>query len=234
MVVAFLRQPPAIVVAVLTQLHHGHGDQVSVLRRAFFDGDHAEVSRTVAARHLAASDVSAEFVAAYFERAGAADPVDRALRLDTEVMLVDDPVKRLDSMTMAWGLEARVPFLDLDLLAFTMSLPPRWRAPRNGVAKHLLRTAFEGWLPDDLLWRSKQQFGDGSGVAGVLADKMAATVTPGDLAALRRQAPVPLRDAEEAAYYRFFAQTYGTGSAELVAQFATTSQAGEMPDGTRR
>ena len=45
-----------------------------------------------------------------------ADPVDQALRLDTTVMLVDDPVKRVDNMTMAFGLEARVPFLDHELV----------------------------------------------------------------------------------------------------------------------
>ena len=42
--------------------------------------------------------------------------VDAALRLDTQVMLVDDPVKRVDNMTMAWGLEGRVPFLDHDFV----------------------------------------------------------------------------------------------------------------------
>ena len=45
-----------------------------------------------------------------------ADDVDKALRLDSTVMLVDDPVKRVDNMTMAWGLEGRVPFLDHELV----------------------------------------------------------------------------------------------------------------------
>ena len=50
--------------------------------------------------------------------------VDRALRLDTEIMLVDDPVKRVDNMTMAWGLEARTPFLDHELVELAAACPP--------------------------------------------------------------------------------------------------------------
>ncbi len=142
-------------------------------------------------------------------------------------------LQRADHLTMAHGLEARVPYLDLDLIAFTLGLPPEWRAPRAGapgrpasepVAKHLLRTAFEGWLPGEVLWRDKVQFGDGSGVGDVLRERMAGTVSEAELSRLREVAPVPLRDAEEAAYYRLFAEHHGPGSAAQVAQFATTSE----------
>ena len=51
--------------------------------------------------------MSRAFAAEWFARPGADSPVDRGLRLDAEVMLVDDPVKRVDNMTMAHGLEAR-------------------------------------------------------------------------------------------------------------------------------
>jgi asparagine synthase (glutamine-hydrolysing) len=132
------------------------GNALDAYRRAFFDGDHAEVARTVAARHLAASDVSAEFAAAHFERAGAADPVDRALRLDTEVMLVDDPVKRLDSMTMAWGLEARVPFLDHELVELAGTCPPELKLAQGG--KGVLKDVGRMLLPDEVIERPKGYF----------------------------------------------------------------------------
>ncbi len=135
-------------------------------------------------------------------------------------------LQRADHLTMAHGLEARVPFLDRDLIAFALGLPPQWRAPRDGMTKHLLRSAFAGWLPASVLWRRKEQFGDGSGVASVLRESMAATVTDEELTALRRVAPVPLRNAEEAAYYRIFAAEYGAGTTAQVAQFATTSEPG--------
>ena len=56
--------------------------------------------------------------------AGAETAVDAALRLDSEIMLVDDPVKRVDNMSMAWGLEARVPFLDHELVELAARMPP--------------------------------------------------------------------------------------------------------------
>ena len=58
-----------------------------------------------------------------------ATPLERALRIDTQVMLVEDPVKRVDNMTMAWGLEARVPFLDHELVELAVACPA---APEGG------------------------------------------------------------------------------------------------------
>src|SRR3712207_8929781 len=58
--------------------------------------------------------------------------VDAALRLDSEVMLVDDPVKRVDNMSMAWGLEARVPFLDHDLVELAALCPPELKLADGG------------------------------------------------------------------------------------------------------
>jgi asparagine synthase (glutamine-hydrolysing) len=55
-------------------------------------------------------DYSTEFVEEFFTQCNGNGSVDKALQLDTEIMLVDDPVKRVDNMTMAWGLEGRVPF----------------------------------------------------------------------------------------------------------------------------
>src|SRR3712207_5478741 len=74
-------------------------------RTHFFDRSHDEIVSVVAPELRLDEDVSSAFVAEHFARAGAGGAVDRALRIDTEVMLVDDPVKRLDNMSMAWGLE---------------------------------------------------------------------------------------------------------------------------------
>ena len=65
-------------------------------------------------------------------RDGAETPLDRALRIDTTVMLVDDPVKRVDNMTMAWGLEARVPFLDQELVELAATMPPGLKLAGRG------------------------------------------------------------------------------------------------------
>ena len=86
--------------------------------------DDAAALRALSSRDAPDDDVSMEFARSWFTRPGAATPVDRALRLDTEVMLVDDPVKRVDNMTMAHGLEARTPFLDHELVELAAACPP--------------------------------------------------------------------------------------------------------------
>jgi asparagine synthase (glutamine-hydrolysing) len=71
---------------------------------------------------------------------------------------------------MAHGLEARVPFLDLDMIALCMAIPAGWKTCGAGrPEKLILREAFAGWVPEEILWREKAQFGDGSGAADVLA-----------------------------------------------------------------
>ena len=78
-------------------------------------------------------------------------------------------LQRCDRVTMAHGLEARVPFLDREVIEWALRLPP---AEKQGAPeKRLLREAFDGWLPDDLLWRDKAEFGDGSGARDVLSER---------------------------------------------------------------
>ena len=67
---------------------------------------------------------------------------------------------RADKSSAAWGLELRVPFLDLDFLKFYMTLPPELKT-QNGVEKYLLREAMKGYLPDDVLYRPKEAMSDG-------------------------------------------------------------------------
>ncbi len=127
-------------------------------------------------------------------------------------------LQRCDRVTMAHGLEARVPFLDLDVVRTALSLPASWKRPTpTRPEKWLLRTAFDGWLPDWLLWRRKEQFGDGTGASDVLAAHAAEQV---DMAAFRRirsAAPSRLRTPEEAYYYTLFVEHYPDVDADDVA-----------------
>lgn len=76
---------------------------------------------------------------------------------------------RANKATMSWGVEARVPFLDREFLDYSMSISPADKlcgVHANGrIEKHILREAFSGtgYLPDDVLWRQKEQFSDGVG-----------------------------------------------------------------------
>ena len=87
---------------------------------------------------------------------GAPRPIDKALRIDTTVMLVDDPVKRVDNMTMAWGLEARVPFLDHDVVDLAARVPAEMKVEQGG--KHVLKEAARKVIPAAVIDRPKGYF----------------------------------------------------------------------------
>jgi len=112
-------------------------------------------------------------------------------------------LQRCDRVTMAHGLEARVPFLDLEVIRWALSLPADQKITGPGrLEKTLLREAFDGWLPDDLLWRVKAEFGDGSGARDVLTAAVEQTVSEADFEGERHAVDPPLRTREELAYYR--------------------------------
>ena len=129
---------------------------VASYRAAFFDRDQSAYAKLVSAAVATEDDPSERFVAEHFARLGAATGVDRALRLDTTVMLVDDPVKRVDNMTMAWGLEGRVPFLDHDLVELAATCPPQYKTAHEG--KGVLKQAARRVIPADVIDRPKGYF----------------------------------------------------------------------------
>jgi asparagine synthase (glutamine-hydrolysing) len=131
-------------------------DAVGDYARAFFDRDHATLATQLAPEWLAQEDVSREVVATHFALPGAATPVDKALRLDSQVMLVEDPVKRVDNMTMAWGLEARVPFLDHELAELAARIPPELKLRDGG--KGVLKDAARLVVPHEVIDRKKGYF----------------------------------------------------------------------------
>jgi asparagine synthase (glutamine-hydrolysing) len=132
------------------------GDGVERYASVFCDRTHDEVDEAVAPAYRVEKDVSREFIAGHFARPGAATAVDRALRIDAEVMLVEDPVKRLDNMTMAWGLEARVPFLDHELVELAGACPAHLKVAQDG--KGVLKGVARALLPAEVIDRPKGYF----------------------------------------------------------------------------
>ncbi len=132
-------------------------------------------------------------------------------------------LQRCDRVTMAHGLEARVPFLDRQLIALALRLPAAWKVAGDGTPeKRLLRQAFKGWLPDELLWREKAQFGDGSGAASVLTAAVERLVSEEDFREHAAEVDPPLRTREELAYYRIWsAHLGGVNPQGTVGRFAT-------------
>ncbi|WP_225630748.1 N-acetylglutaminylglutamine amidotransferase [Streptomyces solaniscabiei] len=144
--------------------YHWYPDLASVAREdepdryaeTYFDRSHADLARILQPDMLPADDVSGRFVRDHMAVPGAETALDAALRLDTHVMLVDDPVKRVDNMTMDWGLEARVPFLDHELVELAAACPPELKLADGG--KGVLKEAGRKLLPQDVVDRPKGYF----------------------------------------------------------------------------
>ncbi|TCD13672.1 N-acetylglutaminylglutamine amidotransferase [Oricola cellulosilytica] len=131
-------------------------DVVADYAKVFFDRSHTTLAKQLGDGWIADGDASYLFVSEHLNSPGAATPVDRALRLDTQVMLVDDPVKRVDNMTMAWGLEARVPFLDHELVELAATIPPEFKLRDHG--KGVLKDAARLVVPHEVIDRKKGYF----------------------------------------------------------------------------
>ncbi|HLV06027.1 MAG TPA: asparagine synthase-related protein, partial [Actinomycetaceae bacterium] len=133
-------------------------------------------------------------------------------------------LQRVDRVAAAHGIEPRVPFLDLDVVELALALPPEWKLiGPDRPAKWILRRAFDGWLPEEVLWRRKEQFGEGTGMNEVLREHYEQTVTEADL---RREAAAldpPVRSREELAYFRIFTEALpGIDPARTVGRFTET------------
>lgn len=125
--------------------------------------------------------------------------------------LQDTNLQRGDRMSMAHGLEARVPFLDLELVRYVSRLPEGFVASGDGrEEKWLLREAGRGLLPSHLLHRRKLKFSEGTGVAQILSALAAREITEREFRREREVAQgVVLRSREELLYYRLWKEALG-------------------------
>jgi asparagine synthase (glutamine-hydrolysing) len=119
---------------------------------------------------------------------------------------------RANKAMAAWGVEARVPFLDLEFLDVAMSMDAEHkRAAQGRMEKAVLREAFTGALPPAILWRQKEQFSDGVGYGWIDSLKAHAARTIGDdeLAQAAEHYPInPPATKEALLYRRLFAQAF--------------------------
>ncbi|HEY5880286.1 MAG TPA: N-acetylglutaminylglutamine amidotransferase [Nakamurella sp.] len=122
----------------------------------FFDRDKATMASILQPRWTIPDDAPRDFVRAHLDGPGADTALDRVLRLDSQIMLVDDPVKRVDNMTMAWGLEARTPFLDHEFAELAAACPPELKLAHGG--KGVLKEASRKVLPAAVVDRKMGHF----------------------------------------------------------------------------
>ena len=137
------------------QMHYSETPGVQRFGEHYFDRDHEEYLQTVDA-HYHGKDHTSQIIEEKLNGFDADEYIDRVLALDVTTLIVDDPVRRVDNMTMAWGLEARVPFLDHELIELAAQMPPEYKLRSGG--KHALKEISRGLLPDSVIDRKKGYF----------------------------------------------------------------------------
>ncbi|MEL0585010.1 MAG: N-acetylglutaminylglutamine amidotransferase [Candidatus Thiodiazotropha sp. (ex. Lucinoma kazani)] len=131
------------------------GEPVERFAKHYFDRDHEEYLRMVMDEY-GAGDYTRELIAERLRESDSDSLIDAVLHMDQTMLIVDDPVKRVDNMTMAWGLEARVPFLDHHLVELAARCPAELKLREGG--KYPLKAMARGILPDSVIDRPKGYF----------------------------------------------------------------------------
>ncbi len=131
-------------------------DPTSDYARVYFDRDHEEMGLALTPAMMNNGDYSRDFVDNFFRECRSASPIDKTLQLDAQIMMIDDPVKRVDNMAMAWGLETRVPFLDHEVVELAARIPAELKVRDGG--KYILKEASRGLVPDEVIDRPKGYF----------------------------------------------------------------------------
>jgi len=112
---------------------------------------------------------------------------------------------RANKAMMAWGIETRVPFLHKPFVDYAMSLDPEVKmSGENRIEKHIIREAFDGIIPDDILWRQKEQFSDGVGYGWIdgLKEHAESHITDEEFSRASVRFPINPPDTKEGYYYR--------------------------------
>lgn len=128
---------------------------VESFAKHYFDRNHAEMTETLHPDFVS-EDYTSKKVSQLLEDANTKNFLDAVLHMDVTTLIVDDPVKRVDNMTMAYGLEARVPFLDHELVELAMRAPTKYKTKDGG--KFLLKNIARGLLPNKVIDRKKGYF----------------------------------------------------------------------------
>lgn len=137
------------------QMQAATGSALERFRPYYFDRDHDEMMEMLTPKYIS-RDFTSELMKDLLEAPKADQFIDSVLRADTTTLIVDDPVKRVDNMTMAWGLEARVPFLDHELVELAAKMPPEMKLRDGG--KYVLKQISRGLIPDSVIDRPKGYF----------------------------------------------------------------------------
>ena len=137
------------------EMDAAQGTPLQRFSQHYFDRDHAEYLQMITPA-FQVGDVTSALVATELAKPQADEFLDEVWRFDATTLLVDDPVKRVDNMPMAWGLEVRTPFLDHELVELAAKMPPALKLKEGG--KFPLKAVARGLIPDSVIDRPKGYF----------------------------------------------------------------------------
>jgi asparagine synthase (glutamine-hydrolysing) len=127
-------------------------------------------------------------------------------------------LQRVDRISMAHGVDVKIPFLDRNLVRFVQKIPVRFLTTNNHKeAKWILRDAFQGILPHSILYRKKMKFSEGAGSAEIVAKIVSEKINPREFQ--REQELMPhlwLSSPEELFYYRIWKKVMPKGLSPLI------------------
>ncbi len=131
------------------------GSEFERFAKHYVDRPYEEYLQTVNASYHTGNHTQ-DWLNKEFSKDNTGEFMDKIFRTDITRLIVDDPVKRVDNMTMAWSLEARVPFMDTHLIEHALSIPPSLKMRDGG--KYPLKHISRGLLPDSVIDRKKGYF----------------------------------------------------------------------------
>lgn len=144
-------------------------------------------------------------------------------------------LQRVDRLTMTHSIEGRVPFLDLEVIEKAQRIPVELKIKDGGssppVEKWILRKAFEDMLPDEIVWRNKEQFDEGSGTSEMLSKGMKEIMSEDELTEyMSDNRKARLRSMEECVYHKILTDSYEDPSVVLdnVARWADRPEYSEL------
>lgn len=199
-----------MVEAIPAVIHHLESFDKFLVRSSVANFALARMAREAGASVVFCGEGADELFAGYDYLADKGEEEIRRELAELLTGLGGNGLQRVDRMTQAHGLEARIPFIDSEVVALAARIPLGMKMHgRQPVAKYVLRLAFDGSLPDEVLWRPKAKFYEGSGVGSLLAAEVTGLVADADVKRYSRDIKeLKIRDREELYYYMTFSQQF--------------------------
>ena len=131
-------------------------NDTSTLSKFYFDRTFDNYQKAINKKYINNNYVFNDIENKFKEMDQQLSTLDKVFRLELSTLIIDDPVKRVDNMTMAHALEARVPFLDIDLIKFMLSIEGKRKISKT--SKYYLKKVSENYLKKEIIYRDKFYF----------------------------------------------------------------------------